>query len=313
MLLQIALTVSVLLQFGAFFITISLIPKTRFNSSWILVSIGFLLMALRRFIELFDVLSNNENMQASFISSWMAVVISLLMFFGAFYIRRIFQLQNKIDRERKESEAKVLRAVIKTEEQERHRFAKELHDGLGPILSSIKMTNSALNKAVENPNNQQIAKKTDHAINEAIVTIKEISNKLSPHVLERYGLEKAIKTFMEGITLANQYQIQLNSQLSEKRFGFNVELIVYRIIGELISNTIKHASASKIDISLLYYQQKLKLMYRDNGVGFSLGTQSVNGMGLENIHSRVKSLNGTIEMNHKKNQGFHLKVEIPIS
>lgn len=313
MLLQIALTVSVLLQFGAFFITISLIPKTRFNSSWILVSIGFLLMALRRFIELFDVLSNNENIQTSFISSWMAVVISLLMFFGAFYIRRIFQLQNKIDRERKENEAKVLRAVIKTEEQERHRFAKELHDGLGPILSSIKMTNSALNKAVENPNNQQIARKTDHAINEAIVTIKEISNKLSPHVLERYGLEKAIKTFMEGITLANQYQIQLNSQLSEKRFGFNVELIVYRIIGELISNTIKHASASKIDISLLYYQQKLKLMYRDNGVGFSLGTQSVNGMGLENIHSRVKSLNGTIEMNHKKNQGFYLKVEIPIS
>lgn len=313
MLLQIALTVSVLLQFGAFFITISLVPKTRFNSSWILVSIGFLLMALRRFIELFDVLSNNENIQTSFISSWMAVVISLLMFFGAFYIRRIFQLQNKIDRERKESEAKVLRAVIKTEEQERHRFAKELHDGLGPILSSIKMTNSALNKAVENPNNQQIARKTDHAINEAIVTIKEISNKLSPHVLERYGLEKAIKTFMEGITLANQYQIQLNSQLSEKRFGFNVELIVYRIIGELISNTIKHASASKIDISLLYYQQKLKLMYRDNGVGFSLGTQSVNGMGLENIHSRVKSLNGTIEMNHKKNQGFYLKVEIPIS
>lgn len=313
MLLQIALIVSVLLQFGAFFITISLVPKTRFNSSWILISIGFLLMALHRFIELFDVLSNNENIQDAFISSWMAVVISLLMFFGAFYIRRIFQLQNKIDAERKENEAKVLRAVIKTEEQERHRFAKELHDGLGPILSSIKMTNSALNKAVENPNNQQIARKTDHAINEAIVTIKEISNKLSPHVLERYGLEKAIKTFMEGITLTNQYQIQLNCQLSEKRFGFNVELIVYRIIGELINNTIKHASASKIDISLLHHQQKLKLMYRDNGVGFSTETQYVKGMGLENIHSRVKSLNGTIEMNHKKNQGFYLKVEIPIS
>ena len=313
MLLQIALIVSVLLQFGAFFITISLIPRTRFNSSWIMVSIGFLLMALRRFIELFDIFTDTQNTPVTFISNWMAVVISLLMFFGAFYIRRIFQLQDKIDKERKENEAKVLRAVIKTEEQERLRFAKELHDGLGPILSTIKMTNSALNKDIENPNNQQIARQTDHAINEAIITIKELSNKLSPHILERYGLEKAIKTFIEGIHHANRYQIQLNIQLNEKRFDFNVELILYRIIGELINNTIKHASASKIDIFLLYHHQKLELMYKDNGVGFSIKTESIKGMGLENIRSRVKSLHGTIEMNHKKNQGFYLKVEIPIS
>ncbi|PKQ61851.1 two-component sensor histidine kinase [Labilibaculum filiforme] len=313
MLLQIALIASVLLQFGAFFITISLIPKTRFNSSWILVSIGFLLMALRRVIELIAVLTKSISNSDTLTSHWIAVLISLLMFFGAFYIRRIFQLQDKIDKERIENEAKVLSAVIKTEERERHRFAKELHDGLGPILSSIKMTNSALNTAVENEKNKQIASKTDHAVNEAIITIKEISNKLSPHVLERYGLEKAIKTFIEGIHLNNQYQVRLDVRLNNKRFDFNVELILYRIIGELINNTIKHAEASHIDISLLHYPNKLELLYRDNGIGFAIETQLIKGMGLENIRSRVKSLDGTIEMNHKNKQGFYLKVKIPIS
>ncbi|WP_461633365.1 sensor histidine kinase [Labilibaculum euxinus] len=313
MLLQIALIVSVLLQFGAFFITISLIPKTRFNSSWIMVSIGFLLMALRRFTELFSVFNADQGKPEIFITNWMAVVISLLMFFGAFYIRRIFQLQDKVDKERKENEAKVLSAVIKTEEQERHRFAKELHDGLGPILSTIKMTNSALNKSAENSNNLQIIQKTDQAINEAIITVKEISNKLSPHILERYGLEKAIKTFVGGIQLTDQYQIQLNIQLCGKRFDYNVELILYRIIGELFSNTIKHASASKIDLSLLSYHQKLELMYSDNGIGFSTEPKPVKGMGLSNIHTRVKSLDGTIEINSRKNEGVYLKIEIPIS
>lgn len=313
MLLQIALIVSVLLQFGAFFITISLIPKTRFNGSWIMVSIGFLLMALRRFTELFDVFSADQSKPETFITNWMAVVISMLMFFGSFYIRRIFQLQDKVDKERKENEARVLSAVIKTEEKERHRFAKELHDGLGPILSAIKMTNSALNKSIENKNNQEIAAKTDHTINEAIITIKEISNKLSPHILERYGLEKAIKTFIEGIHMANQYQINLNIQINKERFDYNVELILYRIICELFTNTNKHASASKIDLSLLNYHHKLELIYSDNGIGFSSEKKSIKGMGLSNIHSRVKSLDGTLEINSQKNYGFYLKIEIPIS
>jgi len=313
MLLQVALILSVLLQFGAFFITISLIPKTRFNSSWIMISIGFLLMALRRFIELFNVYTANESIQEMFITNWMAVIISLLMFFGAFYIRRIFQLQDKVDKLRKENEAKVLSAVIKTEEQERHRFAKELHDGLGPILSTIKMTVSALNKAVENPSNLQVLEKSDRAVDEAILAVKEISNKLSPHILERFGLEKAIKTFIEGIRLANQYKIQLNIQLANKRFDYNVELILYRIIGELINNTLKHASASRIEISLLHYQHQLELMYSDNGKGFPVKMESTKGMGLANIRSRVKSLDGTIEMSGKKNQGFYLKIEIPVT
>ncbi|WP_372755375.1 sensor histidine kinase [Labilibaculum sp.] len=313
MILQIALILSVLLQFGAFFITIGLIPKTRFNVSWIMISIGFLLMALRRFVDLLELYASNPDKEAMLISHWMAVAISLLMFFGAFYIRRIFQLQNEIDRERKNNEARVLTAVIKTEEKERQRFAKELHDGLGPVLSSIKMCNSALFASVKNQEHQKIVGKTDQAIDQAILTIKEISNKLSPHILERYGLEKAIKTFFQELHITDRYQVQMNIQLHKKRFDYNVELILYRIIGELINNSIKHASASAIDLSLVLHPQKLQLMYGDNGIGFAPAISSSQGMGLSNIRSRIKSLDGNIEITSKKNQGVFFKIEIPIS
>ncbi len=311
MILHVALIISVLLQFGAFYITIKLIPKTKFNSSWILISAGFLLMAIRRCIELVQLWTAPPNTDIFTLANWIAVFISLLMFIGAFYIRRIFQLQDQINKLRKDSEAKILNAVIKTEENERQIFAKELHDGLGPILSSIKMTVSAINNSIDHPKNTELMQKVDHATDEAILSIKELSNKLSPHILERFGLEKAIKTFIEGIHLPEQIQISLNLKLNNTRGDYNIELVIYRVIGELITNTIKHANASKIDISLLQYQQKLQLIYTDNGKAYSPLQDNTEGMGISNIKSRVRSLNGTVQMNNKQHKGCYVKIEIP--
>ncbi|MGQ1909279.1 sensor histidine kinase [Marinifilum sp. RC60d5] len=310
MILQVALILSVLLQFGAFFITINLIPKTRFNVSWIMISIGFLLMAVRRCIELVQLWNAGVKNIDLLLSNWIAVFISLLMFFGAFYIRRIFKLQDKIDKLRKESEAKVLNAILKTEEKERQKFAKELHDGLGPILSNIKMTLSAINKSQENEKNLVLLEKSDQATNEAILSVKEISNKLSPHLLERYGLEKAIKTFINNIHLPDKLEVILNLQVEKLRFDYNIELVIYRVIGELINNTIKHANASRIELTLLSFHKKLQLIYCDNGKGFSR-KKEINGMGIANMKSRIKSLDGSFELSNKIQNGFYLKIEIP--
>ena len=310
MFIKIALIISVALQFGAFFITISLIQKTKFNISWIMISIGFFLMAFRRLNELISIININEYNTQTYINSWIAVLISLLMFIASIYIRQIFNLQGKINGLQKENEAKVLSAIIKTEEKERKKFAKELHDGLGPILSSIKMAVSAVNKSVIGKENKQIIDKTENAVDDAILSIKEISNNLSPHILERFGLEKAIKTFTDTIITGNDLQIIQSSNLYGKRYGYNVEVVLYRIIGELIANTLKYASASKIEISLFNYENRLELFYSDNGIGFDMKNLKSNGMGLSNINSRVKSIDGDIEMHSKPNQGFFLKISI---
>jgi len=310
MFIQLALIISVLLQFGAFFITISLIQKTKFNISWIMISIGFFLMAFRRLSELIDIINNGQDSIHILINSWAAVLISLLMFIASIYIRQIFNLQGKINKLRKENEAKVLSAIIKTEEKERQKFSKELHDGLGPILSAIKMAISAINKSIVGKTNEEIINKTEDAVDNAILSIKEISNNLSPHILERFGLEKAIKTFTDTIVTGEDLVIIHSSNLNGKRYDYNIEVILYRIVGELITNTLKYASASKIDISLFDHENKLILIYSDNGVGFDMKNKKGKGMGLSNISSRIKSLDGEMEMHSKKRQGFFLKITL---
>lgn len=307
-----ALIVSVLLQFGAFIITISLIKKTRFNISWIMISLGFFLMAFRRLNEYVDILKTEHYSSDTILNSWVAVLISLLMFIGSIYIRQIFNLQSKIDSMRKDNEAKVLSAIIKTEEKERKRFSKELHDGLGPIAASIKMAISAIEKGKMSEINKEIINKTDFAINEAITTIKEISNNLSPHLLEHFGIEKAIRAYTENLNTSNNLDINISSNLNGERFGENTEVTLFRIVGELFSNTIKYASASKVDIYLFNTNNKLELSYSDNGIGFNIKKEQYKGLGLPNIRSRVKSLGGRLELYTVPRGGFYLKISLPI-
>lgn len=307
-----ALIVSVLLQFGAFFITLSLIRKTKFNVSWITISIGFLLMAVRRLSELIGLSLHSGNDGYTLFNSWIAVVISLLMFIASFYIRRIFIFQNRVNRWRKENETKVLSAILTTEEKDRQLFARDLHDGLGPILSTIKMALSAIDKKKVGSVNEKILDKTEQAADNAIQTIKEISNKLSPQVIERFGLEKAIRNFTGNIVTGDRIIFEVGSNLEGRRFDYNTEIVLYRIVCELISNTLKHAAATAVEISLFAREVELEMTYSDNGKGFDTETTHAGGMGLSNITSRVKSLDGKLEMHSAPGKGFYMKISLPV-
>ena len=270
-------------------------------------------MAARRFYELLQIFHNSEELKIGLISSWMAVLISLLMFVGVIYIRQIFNIQERIDLLRKQNESKVLSAIIRTEEKARQDFSKELHDGLGPLLSGVKMSVSAINKSKIDASNLEIIEHTEQNIDEAITVVKEISNNLSPHILKNFGLHKAVLTFIERFSTLENLDIRLSSDIGEKRFDYNTEIILYRIICELIANTIKHASATKIDINLFYRRNELELIYTDNGIGFDIEATetSSSGMGLSNIRSRIKSLNGNIDIFSQPEEGFNVKISIP--
>lgn len=312
MVIQTALFLSVLLQFGAFFKTLGLIRKTRFNISWISISIAFFLMAVRRGNELMIFAAINDPSRVDYFNSWTAVLISLLMFVASFYIRRIFNLQEEIDKLRKQNEARVLSAIINTEEKERALFARELHDGLGPILSSIKMAFSAINMEEIGNKNKIIVNRTETSIDHAITTVREISNNLSPHLLEAFGLKKALLSFYNSITVSQKPSLQLEKYSIPKGLPKNIEVIIYRILCELINNTLKHAAATKITIGLFEHLRKLEIHYNDNGHGFDPDTSSPKGNGLANIKSRVKSLDGKVNIFTNKNDGFYMKINIPL-
>ena len=197
---------------------------------------------------------------------------------------------------RQETERKVLNAVIETEETERKRFAKDLHDSIGPLLSSINLYLSALKETDESEKKQSIIKVSREAVNEALVSIKEISNNLSPHILSDFGLEKAIDSFTQKLQISEQINISFQVENLNKRLNQQVEVVIYRVVTELIHNTIKHAKAKNIEINLSREKDELKLIYIDDGIGFDtrkLESGKAKGMGLYNILSRVRSLNGT--------------------
>nr|WP_319401429.1 histidine kinase [uncultured Carboxylicivirga sp.] len=312
MVILVSLSLSVLIQFTAFFITISLIPKTRYNVAWISISIGFLLMALRRLNDLLVLINSEDDGLLMQMNSWIAVVISFTMLTASIYIRKIFAQLNHLEGIRQDNEAKVLSAILQTEEKERLHFSKELHDGLGPILSSIKMLLSAFNIQSMQTENKEIIERTETAVDQAIQTTKEISNYLNPKVLERFGLKKALKNFVDDIEASKKLKIKLNINLSEDINNYTIALIVYRVYCELINNTLKHAMADSALISIYTHQQKLVGLYEDDGIGFNTKQKQLNGSGLLNIKSRIKSVNGSIEISSTTGNGIYVKFDIPL-
>lgn len=297
--------ISLFLQVAAAVIAISLFKRTKFNASWILISTGFLLMAVSRVFELWPTIYPEMEDQMQIIQRWLAFIISLVLLIGVFYIRKIFQFMRRLDELRRETEKRVLAAVIKTEEQERQRFAKELHDGLGPLLSVIKMLVSGLDGHNTPEVNGKIKGNLRQAVDEAISGVRDISANISPHILNNFGLKDAIEAFIKRLGQSENFDVYFTTNLVKERFGYNIEVVLYRVICELINNTLRHANATKVTIDLQLEDGVLYLEYTDNGIGFDLSAVPVHeGMGLNNMRYRLQSGNGDIEIVSEHGKGM---------
>jgi len=218
--------------------------------------------------------------------------------------------------ERKQMERRILGAVINAEEKERARLSKELHDGLGPILSAIKLYVNQLKDESDENEKQELFGITTDIIDEAIENTRTISNNLRPRVIEEYGLVKAIKEFIRKINKTQKIGITFNSENIPEKLNKTLELIFYRIINELINNTIKHAGATHVDVFLEYRDERLVLTYHDDGVGFDeqeIFDHESQGMGLNNILSRIRSIDGDVSFESQPGQGMLFKAWVDLN
>jgi PAS domain S-box-containing protein len=215
--------------------------------------------------------------------------------------------------EKKELDRKILNTIIETEEKERIHFAQELHDGLGPIISAIKMYIQWLSRPDHKLSQNEILRDTEKLINDAGETIREISFKLSPHVLKNFGLIEALQTFSEKVNQSKDLEISLNYNFTS-RFEETIETVIYRILCECINNTIKHANASHITIKILKFITKVRITYTDDGNGFD--TQKVfsqkKGNGLFNLQSRLQSINGHCVINSQPGKGVKIIISVKV-
>ena len=311
MVLKILLIISIVLQVAATVIAIGMTKRTKFNFSWILFSVALTLMSVLRFGEYVQITGDFDLRVPPYFFVWLGVITSLCFAVGMFYILKIFNWQDKRDFQRSLTEKRILNTVLRTEEKERLRFSKELHDGLGPLLSSAKMSLSALKKADLSDANQDIINNTAYVIEEAIRSLREISNNLSPHILNDFGLARGISNFIEKIPSKNM-EIDFTTNLKAERFDTDVEVILYRVVCELINNSLKHSGGKRIRVALEYGDDKLNLAYEDDGRGFVPGAMMDVGMGLSNISSRILSLKGKCDIKSEHNSGMRAVISVSL-
>jgi PAS domain S-box-containing protein len=218
-------------------------------------------------------------------------------------------------RERKQTEQRVLNAVIQAEENERSRFAKDLHDDLGPILSSIKMYIQSLRTHEDSENKKDLINRLIYTVDDSIKSIRRISYNLSSHLLQNMGLINALKTHADRINLTDSLKITVTNNFPElHRLASNVEIVIYRVVLELITNSIKHSQGTLISIDLSLNEEQLIVNYSDNGIGFDIDRMmydNTKGIGLKNILSRVKSIKGLLSFETEKS-GFNLLIDVNI-
>jgi signal transduction histidine kinase len=310
--IKIALFLSVILQLAAAIIAITLIKRTKSNIAWWLISFGFLFMAIRRMFELFQVFESENVIVNSLTNSWLGVAVSVIMLISLSFIKRIFNIQSRIDQIKKENESRIFSAIIRTEENQKYHFSKELHDGLGPLLSAVKMSLSSIKNNRDNMDSHIVLENSEKLIDESIKTVTEISNNLSPHILMNFGLVKALNSFINKLPEYNLVSIQLYSNIKEERFEQTIETVVYRVICEFITNTLKHAHAQNIFIDVVKEKSLLSIKYLDDGDGFDIeaSKEQSKGLGLTNIESRIKSVHGSCQFYSQPGQGFNANIVI---
>jgi signal transduction histidine kinase len=213
--------------------------------------------------------------------------------------------------ERRETEQKILEAIITTQENEQRRYARELHDGIGPLLSTLKMYVEWLGNP-ELPNSNQIFTAALQTIDETIRQAKNLANRMSPHILERFGLVHALTEYLEKIKHATNINYQLTIPTSLK-LPPSTEMALYRIFMEAIHNTLKYAAASNIFIEIKSENAGISVTYKDNGKGFDYEKATIEskGMGLFNIQNRVKILHGQCKFHSEPNKGFAMEIFLP--
>lgn len=305
--LTITLIITAIVQLCAIVYAAYLVRRTKYSVIWILCIVSFAISIAQHIALLFS----GERYDMSYeLYVVLDVVISACFVVAVLFAHQLVNHIEHLTYERSLFRKRLLSAVLRTEERSRSNFAKELHDGMGPLLSSAKMSLSAISTENMSEEQQQILQNSRFLIDESIRSVREISNNMSPHILTDFGLAQGVRNFASRISQLHTTDIEFFTNIGKERFDNDTEVVLYRVICELINNSLKHSGCSKIEISLMLNKTTLSLEYRDNGCGFNMGDVGQTGMGLSNIFSRIDTLNGEIKIKSDKGGGMRASVHI---
>lgn len=225
------------------------------------------------------------------------------------YQKRMMQQAEELKEKETIHQEKLLKATIESQEKERSRIAGHLHDGLGALLSTIRL--NVLLYGQEHEASKVFSEETAELLSNSIREVREISHDLLPGTLKNYGLMVAWKELFKQVSRYPAIEVSLEETGKTQRLSNNMELALYRVSQELLNNSLRHAKASKIALQVFWQEKELRLTYTDDGIGFE-PEKAVGGLGLYNMQSRTQSLGGSILIDSEPGKGVEVSLCVPL-
>jgi len=243
----------------------------------------------------------------------LVVLVLLWILYRVKHRNALIIKEKEIERLVRDKEMNAAVALLSGQEEERKRIAQEIHDGIGVLLSSASLYLSQLNTSSTKEEVVAALQKAEEMIRQAADDVRKISHNMMPGVLSRFGLWDALEDLFEEVEEMGIVKVQYSRQGAKTRLAENTEVMVYRMMQELVNNTLKHAQASLIQANIQRTNTTLTILYKDNGVGFHQDNlPKEKSLGLSGIYSRTEYLHGSINLKSAEGQGFYAQIDIPL-
>jgi signal transduction histidine kinase len=239
-----------------------------------------------------------------------ALIIFILLYFRQRAAKDRIIAQQRIRQLEEEKKFLAAQALVEGQEEERKRIAQELHDGLGVLLSTTRMQFSAIGDT--SPESKPLVERAAAMLEQATSDVRKISHNMMPGLLTKLGLYEALGDLFEKLT--ETHEIKVNTEIPEDlpRLPENKEIMLYRIIQELVNNTLKHAEAKHIECRIKQIENGIEIFCSDDGKGFDVEEKlESKSLGLKSIRSRMNFLNGVMDLESSPGEGTHYYLQVP--
>jgi two-component system NarL family sensor kinase len=243
-----------------------------------------------------------------------ALLIILLLSYRTYRQKKLVQ-QQRITELEIEKKLTATEAIIKGEEQERSRMAKDLHDGLGGMLSGIKHSLSHMKEnLIMTPQNALAFEHSLTMLDSSISEMRRVAHNMMPESLSKFGLDAAVRDFCHQVSLSGIIRVSYQSMgIADKSIEQSLAITIYRIVQELLNNSVKHASAKQAMIQIALEGKQLTVTVEDDGQGFDVRElKSAKGIGWKNISSRLSYHNGKVDVQSSPEKGTSVYIEFMI-
>jgi signal transduction histidine kinase len=241
-------------------------------------------------------------------------IISLISFAFLYFRQRTIKdriiTEHRIRQLEEEKKLMAAKLLVEGQEEERKRIARELHDGLGVLLSATKMQFSSIKDT--SPENRPLIERATQLLEQATGDVRKISHNMMPGLLTKLGLYEAVEDLIDNLNDSGNINAVCQIDENLARLPENKEIMLYRIFQEMVNNTLKHAGAKNIKLRIRAIEKDLEILYSDDGKGFDVNTMlESQSIGLKSIQSRINFLNGKLDIQSAPGEGSSYLILVP--